>query len=305
MQKINFKNQRLVSYLNLALCILLWSSIPVTTKKLLMELDNIQILFYSTFLSLLVMIILLLVQKKDKLLSEYKVKDYKVMFGLGLLGNYLYYILLYGALNKTTASEGFILAYTWPMLILILSFIILKQKVTLKKLLGITMGFLGIVIITTKGNISHLSFTNIDGDLLAIGGALTFALFSVLGKKYNYDKVISVFVYFLSAQIFLFPTIALLSEFKWPSLAVWPLLIYNGIFVNGVSYVFWFKALEHGETHIISNLLYLTPFLSLVYIAIFLHEKILITSIIGLIIVVMGILLQYIRIGKGEDDDRD
>ena len=296
-------NKKFISYLNLSLCILLWASIPVATKKILVELDNLQMLFYSTILSTIILGILILFQKKTSYLKAYNKREYGAMFLLGFLGNYLYYIFLYGALARTTASEGFILAYTWPMLVLVLSFIILKEKVTVKKLVGITISFLGIIIITTKGNLLDLNFTSTSGNILAIIGAFVFALFSVLGKKYNFDQTIGVFIYFFSALIFITPTLFIFSQFVWPSSEVLPWIIYNGIFVNGISYIFWFKALENGETHIISNLLYLTPFISLIYIAIFLKEKILISSIVGLIVIVSGVLLQYFKV-KEEGNDK-
>ncbi len=296
-------SKKFIAYFNLSLCILLWASIPVVTKKILVELDNLQILFHSTILSALVLGGLVIFQKKIKDLMKYTIKEYIIMLLLGFLGNYLYYVLLYGALEKTTASEGFILVYTWPILVLILSFVILKEEVTVKKLVGVIISFLGIIIITTKGDLVGFNLTNLSGDILALGGALVFALFSVLGKKYNFDKIISVFIYFLSALIFLIPTVSTYSQFVWPSSKVMPWIIYNGIFVNGVSYIFWFKALENGETHIISNLLYLTPFISLIYISIFLNEKILISSIIGLVIIVCGILLQYLKKLKYRTED--
>ena len=64
--------------------------------------------------------------------------------------------------------------------------------------------------------------------------------------------------------------------------------------MNGISYIFWFKALEYGDTSVVSHALYLTPFLSLVYIALFLGEQILISSIVGLVIIVSGIVLQSV-----------
>ncbi len=91
------------------------------------------------------------------------------------------------------------------------------------------------------------------------------------------------------------PTVFFLSTFKLPSASVWFWLFLNGFFINGVTYVFWFKALK-APTHIVSNLLYLTPFLSLVYIHFLLGEKILITSFIGLLIIAFGIILQSIKL---------
>lgn len=292
----SFKNKINNAYINLAFCILLWASIPVATKKILVELDNLQALFYSTVLSTFVLGILLIFQKKLKDLKKYNKNQYSTMFLLGFIGNYLYYVLLYGALSKTTASEGFILAYTWPIIVLILSFIILKDKVTIQKLAGILISFFGIIIITTKGNITTFNLTNFQGAILALSGAFVFALFSVLGKKFNFDKTISVFIYFLSALIFIIPTVLFFSSITFPSFNVWLWIIYNGVFVNGISYIFWFKALEGGETHIVSNLLYFTPFISLIYISIFLDEKILSSAVVGLIVIVMGVLSQYINI---------
>lgn len=281
-----------ISYLYLAISILLWASIPVASKKILMELNNFQMLFYSTILSVLLLTVILFAQKKTARLRSYSLKDYGIMIFLGFLGTYLYYVLLYGAFSLTTAAEGFILAYTWPLLVLVLAFVILREKVTARKIIAILMGFLGIILIVTHGKPWTFSITNVKGDALALFGALVFALFSILGKKFRYDQTISVFVYFLSAMVFITVTVLLFYPIPMPSLKVWPWLIYNGFFVNGISYIFWFKTLEHGETHIISSALYLTPFLSLLYIFIFLDEKILLSSFAGLIIIVSGITIQ-------------
>ena len=289
-------NKKIKSYFYLVLCILFWASIPVASKKILAEINNIQMLFYSTVLSFFVLGVVLLFQKRIQIMKKYTPKDYLIMGFLGFLGAYLYYILLYGALALTTASEGFILAYTWPILVLILAFVILREKVTIRKIISILVSFFGIIVIVTHGKITSIAFTSIPGDILALAGAFIFALFSILGKKYNFDKTVSAFVYFCSALIFAVLTIIIFSSIKIPSINILLWLLYNGIFVNGITYIFWFKALEHGDTEVISNALYLTPFLSLIYISFFLHEKILLSSVFGLIIIVSGIVLQSFKL---------
>ena len=225
-------------------------------------------------------------------MKNYSRKDYLNLAFLGFLGTYLYYVLLYGALALTSAQEGFILAYTWPILVLILTFIILKEQVTIKKIIAILISFIGIIIIVTQGQIYSFQLTNTGGNLLALSGAFVFALFSILGKKHKFDKTVSAFIYFLSALIFITITLILFSSFKIPSLNILMWLLYNGILVNGVTYIWWFKALESVETSILSTSLYLTPFVSLIYIWLFLEETILISSVIGLVIIVAGILIQ-------------
>jgi len=79
-------------------------------------------------------------------------------------------------------------------------------------------------------------------------------------------KTISAFIYFLSALIFTTITVFIFSPPRIPSLSILFWLLYNGILVNGVTYIWWFKALEKIDTHIVSTSLYLTPFISLMYI---------------------------------------
>src|SRR5437588_11928706 len=253
-------------------------------------------LFYSTIFSCVVMYCIVLFEKKTHVLKTYTVSDYAKIGVSGFLGTYLYYVLLYAALALTSASEGFILAYTWPMLVIILAFPLLKERLTLKKICSILVSFFGIVVIVTHGTIFALSFTSLQGDILALGGSAVLALFSVLGKKYQYDQVVSVFIYFVTALVFITPTLFLFSSLKIPSFHIWLWLLLNGFVVNGISYIFWFKALEYGDTSITSNALYLTPFLSLVYIALFLGEQILISSVVGLGIIVIGIILQSVNL---------
>ena len=147
----------------------------------------------------------------------------------------------------------------------------------------------------THGNILSVNFTNFRGDAMALSGAFVFALFSVLGKKNRLDKTVSVFIYFLASLILLIPTILLFSSFKLPSTEVWAWLILNGLLINGISYVWWFRALENADTHIVSTLLYLTPVVSLVFISLFLNEQILVSSVLGLGVIVTGILTQSLN----------
>ncbi len=283
------------AYFYLALCIIFWAAIPVVSKKILIELNNVQMLFYSTIISFVVLFIINLFQKKLYLLKKYKAKDFANMFFLGFLGAYFCYLILYKAFSMAGAQEIFILAYTWPIIVVILGFIILKEQLTFKKILAIGVSFFGIVIIVTNGHLTHLSFSSLRGDLFALTYAFVFALFSVLGKKFKYDQTLSTMIFFLSALILMIPTVFFLSNFRLPSINVWFWLFLNGFFINGITYIFWFKALK-APTHIVSNLLYLTPFLSLVYIRVFLGDKILFSSCVGLAIIASGIILQSIKL---------
>ena len=283
---------RAQSYLNLALCILLWATIPVASKKILSELSNLQMLFYSTVFSVFALGALLLWQRKISSLRDYTFRDFANMCWLGFLGAFLYYVLLYGAFARTSAAEGFILAYTWPILISLLAVPLLGERFTPARLLAILISFSGVIAIVTQGQMMALRVENLSGNLLALGGALVFALFSVQGKRASNDLTVAAFVYFCAALICSAAATALSGGLPLPSATVWGWLIYNGLLVNGLSYVFWFKALEHGDTFIVSNLLYLTPAISLLFVLLFLDEPIHASAVSGLILILAGILFQ-------------
>lgn len=280
------------SYFNLALCILLWASIPVASKKILAELNNLQMLSYSTVFSALALGALVVGQGKISSMARYSLRDYAHLSWLGFLGAFLYYVLLYGAFANTSAAEGFVLAYSWPILVSLLAVPLLGQKLTPIRLLAIAVSFCGVVMIVTRGRMLEFQMGNLAGNMLALSGALVFALFSILGKRANYDITIATLVYFCSALFCALATIAVAGELPLPSLSVWGWVLYNGLLVNGVSYLFWFRALEHGDTFIVSNLLYLTPVLSLPLVKVFINEPVHMSAVTGLMLIIAGILLQ-------------
>lgn len=201
-------------------------------------------------------------------------------------------MLLYGAFANTSAAEGFVLAYTWPILVSLLAVPLLGQKLTPVRLIAIAVSFCGVVAIVTRGRMLAFQMENLAGNLLALSGALVFALFSILGKRANFDLTIAAFVYFCSALICAGAVIAIVGELPLPPLSVWGWILYNGLLVNGVSYLFWFNALEHGDTFVVSNLLYLTPVLSLPLVKFFLSEPVHASAVSGLVLIITGILLQ-------------
>jgi drug/metabolite transporter (DMT)-like permease len=72
--------------------------------------------------------------------------------------------------------------------------------------------------------------------------------------------------------------------------------IYVGLFEMGITFVLWLKALQLSEsTARISNLIYITPFLSLVLIRFILKEHIFLTSVAGLVLIIVGIIIQKLN----------
>lgn len=287
-----------IAYLYISLVVLMWGSTAAVTKLLLKNLDAYQALFYNQLFAVLALLIILLFQKKFKDVKKFGLRDYWHFSYMGALGIFLYIGLFFMAMVRAPAQETFILNYTWPVWVIIFAMLILKEQFSAKKLAAIILSFIGVYVVATKGDVLAFSFSNLTGDLLALSAAVCYGLFSVLGKKQKYDVYLSMFFYYISGFVLIAITVLIFSSIPALSLYEFLGLLWLGAFTSGVSYVFWFMALKHGDTAKMSNFIFLTPFVSLVYIYLLLGETILISSIVGLLLIVAGIVIQSYKPSK-------
>lgn len=280
-------------YLYLSLTILLWGSSASIIKILLSNLSINSILFYTTLFATISLFLILVLQKKSQLIKELKIKDYFLFSIMGFVGIYLYYKFFYLALSISSIQEVFIINYTWALWIVIFSIFILKEKFNFIKILSIILGIFGVGIIVFRNTPIELN-TSFDGYLFALLGAICYGLFSVLTKRFSYDKIVSISFYYFFAFIFITLGMFISNSFEIQILNIKELLgvIWIGIFCSGLGFVFWSKALENGNVNKMSNYILLVPFVSLVYMHFLLDEQISYTSIIGLVFIVVGIIIQ-------------
>jgi drug/metabolite transporter (DMT)-like permease len=174
----------------------------------------------------------------------------------------------------------------------VLSIFVLGQKTRARSIIGILLGFTGVVIVSTRG--FSLAGGNVDplGILLAVGSALIWAVFWTLNLRFEGAVESKLFFNFLGGS--LVASIVLLARgAPIPDISGWAASIYVGIFEMGVTFLIWMKALSlSSETARISMLIYLSPFVSLIFIASILGEPILISTIAGLVLIVVGLMVQ-------------
>lgn len=273
------------------ICVILWALIPVVAKSGQTRLDNHQFLFWSSFISLLTFGIIIISTREIKKLQTYKLKDFITISSLGFLGTYLYYILLYFGYAKAQGIEVLVLQYSWPIFIVILSIFLLREKLTKRRIISVILGFFGVFLVITKGNFTNIHLENLEVDILVILAAITFAIFSVLSKKVDFAPKPMLFIYFSTALIVSFLSMFFLSEIILPQKNEIIPIIINGVFVNGLSYLFWLKALKESEASFIAPFVFLTPIIAAVFLIIFFNEPYFPVYLLGLGFVVMSGLL--------------
>ncbi len=277
-------------------CVLIWSFIPIVSRLGQAGMDSFQFLFWSNLISAISVVIVALG-------SGYKVSKLfilprntiKKVFILGFL-DCLFYLLLYYGYSIENGIAVLVIQYSWPLIIILLSVVLLKDKLAGRQIVGIIIGFIAVIITFTKGQITQLHVENPMALLLVFSGAFCFALMSVFSRQYSIDPYISTVWLFIFSTLTSLVLLLLFSEVQLPSKAAfWPTLI-NGILINGVSYILWFKAMNTGHSAKIASVVFLSPVLSVLWLVLILSDPFEIAYIIGvLLVIISGVLCVGIK----------
>lgn len=286
-------NTQTLAYLYAALTILFWSTVASAFKISLFYLNFVELLFYSSLVSVAALASILIANGKLGEIKTWSFKDYLRSALMGFLNPFFYYLILFKAYSLLPAQEAQPLNFTWPIVLVLLSVLILGQRIRPVSLLAMGISFLGVLTISTRGDLLGWRITNGLGVTLALGSTVIWALYWIYGIKDERDPVARLLVNFIfglafitvymlaSGQVRIPPTTGLLGAF------------YVGLFEMGITFVLWLKALKLSRTTAqVSNLIYLSPFLSLIVIHFAVGEPIYPSTLIGLTLIITGILLQ-------------
>lgn len=287
------------TYFYAGVSIFCWSTVAATCKILLQELNNIQVLWMNSLIAGLFLLLLNICLGNFKKYKNYKLKDYFIMVAIGVPGTVFYYMFYYAGTDMLPASQAFIINYLWPIMSVMFACIILREKLTAKKLIAIFISFFGVIVVV-GGDIDGVNGKMLFGVLCCILGAVSYGIFTALNQKMNYNKSMTLMVSFFAT--FLFTTLVNLinGDVFMPDTNQMLGFLWNGIFTVAIANTFWVMALETGKTEKVLNLAYITPFLSLVWTYLFLNEEIKLNSLVGLIIIIFGILVQMKENGKSK-----
>ncbi|MDT0294751.1 DMT family transporter [Mesonia ostreae] len=284
------------AYLYAGIAVLLWSTVASAMKLSLKHLDFLQLLFLSVSVSLVVLFIVIVAQGKLKNVFKLPAKAYLRSAVFGLINPFLYYIVLFKAYDLLPAQEAQPLNYTWPIMMTLLSIPILKQKINLQNFMAILISFVGVITISTGGDILGFSFSNPYGALLGIASAVIWALFWIYNIKDKRDEISKLFLNFLFGIVYISIALAVFSDFPAFSTQHYLGAAYVGLFEMGVTFIIWSMALKKSShTAKVSRLIYLVPFLSLIVIYFTVGEEILTSTLIGLALIIGGLIFDNIN----------
>ena len=280
--------------LMMAITVIVWALAFPYIKIGLNELSFVNLTIMRFFIVCLVFIFIIIFGRSK--ISKLHKKDIIPIFLLGFFGVISYHLALnYGEQFISAGAASLIIA-TIPIQILILSIFLLKEKITLKKVLGIIFSFSGVIIISIWGTQdTSLEINYIFGALAVLFAATMGAFYTIYGKKFleRYSGFSLTIYAILFGSIGLIPFVSnsLISEVKNMTYDGWTAIIILGVFSTVIGYSIWYIALKKKSAVDLSVYLYAIPVLSTIISYQMFEDQITFLFIFGGFLVILGLII--------------
>ncbi len=217
----------------------------------------------------------------------------------GLLNPFLYYVILFHAYERLPAQEAQPLNYTWPLMIVLLAAVFRGESLTRAHMLGLGVSFLGVLTISTRGDLLGFHVSDPLGAGLAVGSSVVWASYWILNVSDARPAAVKLMTNFWVGAV-LTGAYLLWTGDRVLTAGGFAGGVYIGLFEMGIPFLLWMMAMTWtSHTARIGNLVFLSPFLSLFFVHRFVGEDILPSSFWGLTLIVAGIAIQRALGGRG------
>ena len=292
-------------YLLIILTFLLWGTQHPFLKMLSDALSPFVINVLRFSITLIVLIPLVVVQKVVP-----SKKDMLKIAGLGVIGIACYGFLVIAGLQRSTSMNCSILVNTHPLIAAVLAPFLVKEKLHFRGVIGILIGFFGMSLVLANG--FHLSSIleaqYLRGNLLLLLSGICLALYA-LGSKFfvpQYGSLVTTFYAVLGGTIVFLTGAGVtgqLSLIKSVPFKYILMLLYVAIMTTALTWVIWFKAIQKLGVCKAEPLFFLLPLSGVASARIMLGERITAFSVLGAILILIGIYLIQKGVRKGEEED--
>lgn len=271
-----------------------WGTSWAASKIGLRQLSPIHLALLRFILSSVLFFILLKINYKDYTVDK---KDKPLLWFLGIIGVALYFYIQHTGLNHTTTVNSSIIMGTSPIFTMFLSTTLFNQeKLTLNKIFGAIIAFMGVFLVFTDGKGISIGGSTLLGDLLILTNSICWAFFTVLGKNLvdKYDPFVVI------AHIYIYATITMLpltfitnffSSIRNISFNTWIAALYLAIFCSVYGFYMWYKGIKILGAPRTAMFNYINPVVAVTVGIFFLKETWSIYTIIGGMLVFIGVYL--------------
>ncbi|MBA2778418.1 DMT family transporter [Billgrantia kenyensis] len=268
----------------------LWSTVATAFKLALAQMSPLELIWLASLVSWLLIGGLVW---RQGLLGQAWRRGWRTAAWAGLMNPVAYYLILFGAYDRLPGQEAMALNYTWALAMAFLAVPILGQRLTRIDALAGLVAYSGVWVIATRGQVFDVAFADPLGVGLALASTLLWALYWLLNVRDRRPPLVAQWQNFSVGLPVLTLLMLLGPGFTWPGWTAVAAGVYVGLFEMGIAFVLWQLAMHRvSRTARISNLIFLSPPVSLLLLYLVVGEPILISTLVGLALILGGLGLQ-------------
>ncbi|MGH7998021.1 MAG: aromatic amino acid exporter YddG, partial [Brasilonema sp.] len=193
----------------------------------------------------------------------------KQVWIIGVVGLFGYHFFYFIALKNAPVVEASLIAYLWPLLIVLFSALLPNERLRWFHLTGALVGFIGAGLLVTKGKFLMFNAQYSLGYLSALVCALTWSSYSVLSRLFGYIPTDAVGGFCGVTAILAWLCHSLFEQTVWPVSGEWIALISLGLGPIGLAFFAWDYGVKHGNIKVLGALSYAAPLLSTILLVVF------------------------------------
>lgn len=286
-------------YILLGITILFFSTLEVVTSTLKDLMNPLQLTFLRFFIGGIVLLPLV-IKKREKV----QPKDLLFFLCLGMLNILISMGSLQLSINMGKASTAAILISSNPIFVVLFSSILLKEKVTFKRIICILLGIAGITLVIYKGNVGGDTALSLTFGIIS---SLTFGLYTVLGKM-KAERISSITMICLSSIL---GSLLYVPILLWKDIPLFYIpqgafikIVYLGVFISGIAYITYMEALKVLTASKGAMVFFLKPVIASMLAMVFLGESLSLKTAAGMLLVLAGVFINFFKINQESGESR-
>jgi hypothetical protein len=269
----------------------LWSTVATAFKIALGHMSPLELIWIAALVSWALMGALVI--KRGQLGRALK-SGWRTALWAGLMNPVAYYLVLFAAYDRLPGQEAMALNYTWALAMAFLAVPLLGQRLTRMDVVAGLVAYAGVWVIATRGAVFNVAFADPLGVVFALISTLLWALYWLLNTRDRREPLVGQWQNFSVGL----PVLTLLllvagPGFQWHGWQALSAGVYVGLFEMGVAFILWQLAMHNiSRTAKVSNLIFLSPPVSLMLLYFIVGEPIRLSTLAGLVLILVGLGLQ-------------
>lgn len=268
----------------------LWSTVATAFKVALAWMSPLELMWLAALISWALMGALVI--KRGEMPAALRA-GWKTAVWAGLMNPVAYYLVLFAAYDRLPGQEAMALNYTWALVMAFLAVPLLGQRLTRMDIVAGLVAYSGVWVIATRGEIFNVSFADPFGVVLALASTLLWALYWLLNARDSRPPLVGQWQNFSVGLPVLTLLLLLGPGWQWHGWPAFGAGVYVGLFEMGIAFILWQMAVQKvSRTAKVSNLIFLSPPVSLLLLFLVVGEPIFPSTLMGLTLILLGLGLQ-------------